>query len=325
MAGIAVLCEIQGGALVRGALGVLEEAARLGAAIGEPVEAVVCGSGVDDAAVAALGGYGASTVRVADDPLLGTGIAQPVVDACATIQEAQGYRYWIAGASVMTADAMAGLAARLGAGLVIDATELHAEGGAIVTRRSGLGDSVLAHCGFTTPVGVILTRSGSFSASEGNGSTAPVERFQPAFGPAAQALALVGHEEAEDSGPDIGAAEILVAGGRGLGDADGFKVIEDLADAFGGAVAATRAVVDAGWYPYSAQVGQTGKTVAPKLYIACGISGAIQHKVGMQNSGTIVAINKDKNAPIFDYADLGIVGDLHEVVPKLTEVVKARG
>ena len=115
-----------------------------------------------------------------------------------------------------------------------------------------------------------------------------------------------------------------MAGGRGLGEAGGFGLIEECATAFGGAVAATRAVVDAGWYPYSAQVGQTGKTVAPKLYIACGISGAIQHKVGMQNSGVIVAINKDKNAPIFDYADFGVVGDLHDVVPKLTELIKAR-
>lgn len=325
MSGIAVLCEVQGGALVRGSIGALEEGARLGRELGVPVDAIVCGSGVDDATVAMLGGHGAARVRLADDALLGTGIAQPVVDACASAQESGDYRYWIAAASVMTADAMAGLAARLGAGLVIDATELHVEGGAIVTRRSGLGDSVLAHCGFTSPVGVILTRSGAFAASDGDGGTAPVERFTPTFGAAAQALTLVGHEQAEDSGPDIAAAEVLVAGGRGLGDADGFRPIEELAGAFGGAVAATRAVVDAGWYPYSAQVGQTGKTVAPKLYVACGISGAIQHKVGMQNSGTIVAINKDKNAPIFDYADLGVVGDLHDIVPKLTDLVKARG
>jgi electron transfer flavoprotein alpha subunit len=158
-----------------------------------------------------------------------------------------------------------------------------------------------------------------------SGATAPVERFSPAFTAWSAGVELVGHEDADQTGPDIGAAEVLVAGGRGLGDADAFAVIEECATAFGGAVAATRAVVDAGWYPYSTQVGQTGKTVSPKLYIACGISGAIQHKVGMQGSGTIVAINKDKNAPIFDYADFGVVGDLHDVVPKLTELVKQRG
>ena len=116
----------------------------------------------------------------------------------------------------------------------------------------------------------------------------------------------------------------LVAGGRGLGSAEGFRLLEALAQALGGEVAATRAVVDSGWYPYASQVGQTGKTVSPKLYIACGISGAIQHKVGMNGSGTIVAINKDPNAPIFDFADLGVVGDLNAVLPRLTELVQAR-
>jgi len=130
------------------------------------------------------------------------------------------------------------------------------------------------------------------------------------------------HEESE--GPSIEDADVIVAGGRGLGGPENFALVEELAKALGGAVAATRAVVDAGWYPYAAQVGQTGKTVSPKLYVAVGISGAIQHKVGMQSSGLIVAINKDPNAPIFEYADFGVVGDLHEIVPKLTELVRAR-
>src|SRR5207244_7624975 len=130
------------------------------------------------------------------------------------------------------------------------------------------------------------------------------------------------HEESE--GPSIEDADVIVAGGRGLGEPENFALVEALAKALGGAVAATRAVVDAGWYPYAAQVGQTGKTVAPKLYVACGISGAIQHKVGMQSSGVVVAINKDTNAPIFEFSDLGVVGDVHEVVPKLTEAIKAK-
>ena len=134
---------------------------------------------------------------------------------------------------------------------------------------------------------------------------------------------MVEQAHAEQQGPSIEDAEIIVAGGRGLGEPEKFALAEELARALGGAVAATRAVVDAGWYPYSAQVGQTGKTVSPKLYVALGISGAIQHKVGMQGSNVIVAINKDPNAPIFEYSDLGVVGDLHEIVPKLTELVRS--
>jgi electron transfer flavoprotein alpha subunit len=130
------------------------------------------------------------------------------------------------------------------------------------------------------------------------------------------------HEER--TGPSIEDADVIVAGGRGLGAPEHFKLCEDLAQALGGAVAATRAVVDAGWYPYATQVGQTGRSVSPKLYVACGISGAIQHKVGMQSSNVIVSINKDPNAPIFEYSDLAVVGDVHEIVPKLTELVRQR-
>ncbi len=135
---------------------------------------------------------------------------------------------------------------------------------------------------------------------------------------------MVSRGEQRGADVNIEDAKVLVAGGRGLGKAEGFEALEALAGAMGGAVAATRAVVDAGWYSYSAQIGQTGKTVSPKLYLAAGISGAIQHKVGMQSSENIVAINKDSNAPIFEFSDLGIVGDLNKIVPKLTEAVKAK-
>jgi electron transfer flavoprotein alpha subunit len=133
-------------------------------------------------------------------------------------------------------------------------------------------------------------------------------------------------QRGEQRGADVNIedADTLVAGGRGLGRAEGFGLLEELAGSLGGAVAATRAVVDAGWYPYAAQIGQTGKTVAPKLYLAAGISGAIQHKVGMQASEHIVAINKDANAPIFEFSDLGVVGDLNKIVPRLTEAIRAR-
>ena len=170
---------------------------------------------------------------------------------------------------------------------------------------------------------IALFRAGSFDPVEAGGDVeiadvaAELEDFSTA-------VTLAGHDVEEQAGPSIEEADIIVAGGRGLGGPEGFAQLEELAKALGGAVAATRAVVDAGWYPYATQVGQTGKTVAPKLYIACGISGAIQHKVGMQGSGTIVALNKDPNAPIFEFCDIGVVGDLNQIVPKLTELVRAR-
>jgi electron transfer flavoprotein alpha subunit len=168
-----------------------------------------------------------------------------------------------------------------------------------------------------------LASSGTFEPKE-SGGEAQVEDFDVSFEDFSTAATMLEQAHAESEGPSIEDADVIVAGGRGLGSPDNFKLVEELAQALGGAVAATRAVVDAGWYPYATQVGQTGKTVAPKLYVACGISGAIQHKVGMQSSGVIVAINKDPNAPIFEFCDLGVVGDLHEIVPKLTEIVRQR-
>ena len=162
-------------------------------------------------------------------------------------------------------------------------------------------------------------------ATERDGGSAEVADIEVALSEWSTKATMVTRGESRGEDVNIEDAELLVGGGRGLGEADNFKLAEELADALGGAVAATRAVVDAGWYPYAAQIGQTGKTVAPRLYLAAGISGAIQHKVGMQSSENILAINKDPNAPIFEFCDLGVVGDLHKILPKLTEAVKARG
>jgi electron transfer flavoprotein alpha subunit len=251
-------------------------------------------------------------------------MAQPVAAALADLHARHGFRYVLFNTSIVGQDAAAALAVRLDAGFVIEAVDLVVEDGELVTRRAGLGDTVIAHCGFAGGAGVVVVRANTFTPEEVDGASARVERFAPALPAWATAARLVGHEDATAGGVDITEAEVLVAGGRGLGRAEGFELCEDLAGALGGAVAATRAVVDAGWYPYATQVGQTGKTVAPRLYIAVGISGAIQHKVGMQGAGTIVAINKDANAPIFEYADLGVVGDLHQIVPRLAELVRAR-
>ena len=178
--------------------------------------------------------------------------------------------------------------------------------------------------GWSSTPALAVFRAGTFDPGEAGGA-ADVRDVELVLEEHSARVELV--EQAEEDtggGPSIEDADVIVAAGRGLGGPERFELVEQLADALGGAVAATRAVVDAGWYPYSTQVGQTGKTVSPKLYVAVGISGAVQHKVGMQGSGTIVAINKDPHAPIFEYADLGVVGDLHEIVPKLTELVQQR-
>lgn len=313
-----VFLEHHGGELQKGALGVLAKAASLG---GE-VAGVVLGHGVQDVAALA-GGFGATTVYVVDADALAAPLPQPRVDAFAAVVAATGAENVLFAASVLSADVAAGLAARLDAGLNWDLTDLVAEGGALVGKRPALGDTVLVDVGWTTTPRLALIRSGSFEPVETGGS-ARIEPVVAQFEDFSTQSALQEHLQEEASGPSIEEADVIVAGGRGLGAPEGFKLCEDLADALGGAVAATRAVVDAGWYPYSTQVGQTGKSVSPRLYIALGISGAIQHKVGMQSSGTIVAVNKDPNAPIFDFADLGVVGDLNQIAPKLAELVRAR-
>ena len=313
-----VFLEHYHGALEKGGLGVLGKAASLGDALG-----VVLGE--DAASVAAsAGAFGAAKVYACEAPELAAPLPQPRVDALATLVEQVDPDAVLFAASVLSADVASALAARLDAGLNWDLTDLSVKDGELVGTRPALGDTVIADVGWTGGPKLGMVRAGSFDPVESGGS-AEVETFETSFSDHSTLATLVEQTQEESSGPSIEDADIIVAGGRGLGSPEGFTMIEELAAALGGAVGATRAVVDAGWYPYSTQVGQTGKTVSPRLYIACGISGAIQHKVGMQGSGTIVAINKDPNAPIFDFCDIGVVGDLHQIVPKLTELVRSRG
>jgi electron transfer flavoprotein alpha subunit len=313
-----VFLEHHGGELLKGPLGVLSKAAKLG----DDVAAVVAGSGVKGIADGA-GAYGAARVYVADDPALEAPLPQPRVDVIAKLVRDQGIDTVLFANSVLAADVAAGVAARLDAGLNWDLTDIASEDGRLVGKRPALQDSVYVDVGWKGEPRVALFRSGAFDPAE-SGGQAEVEDLPVELEDFSTAARMVEQAHEESEGPSIEDAEVVVAGGRGLGGPENFTLVEELAKALGGAVGATRAVVDAGWYPYSTQVGQTGKTVAPKLYIACGISGAIQHKVGMQSSGTIVAINKDPNAPIFEFSDLGVVGDVHQVVPKLTELVKQR-
>jgi electron transfer flavoprotein alpha subunit len=206
----------------------------------------------------------------------------------------------------------------------MEVTAVKVDGGELIAERPILQDSQISSVKFTSGVGVIIGRLNAFEIKESGSGAAAVEDVTVEFAAHTNRASVVMRGEQRGADVNIEDASVLVAGGRGLGKAEGFAQLEELASALGGAVAATRAVVDAGWFPYAGQIGQTGKTVAPKLYLAAGISGAIQHKVGMQASENIVAINKDSNAPIFEFSDLGIVGDLNKIVPKLTEAVKAK-
>jgi len=316
---ILVFLEHHGDELLKGSLGVLSKAVTLGDA---GVAGVIVGSGVRGLAEEA-GKFGAAKVYVADDPQLEAPLPQPRVDVLAQLVRDQGIDTVLFGNSVLAADVAAGLAARLDAGLNWDLSDLVRQDGKLVGKRPALQDSVYVDVGWKSEPRLALFRSGSFDPNATGGS-AEVEDAAVALEDFSTSARMVDQAHEESDGPSIEDAPVIVAGGRGLGGPENFTLVEELAKALGGAVGATRAVVDAGWYPYSTQVGQTGKTVSPKLYIACGISGAIQHKVGMQSSGVIVAINKDSNAPIFEFSDLGVVGDVHEVVPKLTELVKQR-
>jgi electron transfer flavoprotein alpha subunit len=311
------------GAINKNSLGAVSEGAKLAAELSSEAHAILVGENVPQDLAASLGDYGASKALIAEGP---EGLAQPVVDAMAAAISGGDYGYALFGGGLLGFEIGAGLAARLGAGVAMEVTNVRAENGELIAERPILGDSAISEIKYRSDVGIIISRLNAFEAKQSGGGPAQVEQLTVELSPQATRAKMLVRGEQRGADVDIEGADILVAGGRGLGKPEGFKLAEDLASAFGGnaAVAATRAVVDAGWYPYAAQIGQTGKTVAPKLYLAAGISGAIQHKVGMQSSENIVAINKDSNAPIFEFSDLGIVGDLNKILPKLTEAVKAK-
>jgi electron transfer flavoprotein alpha subunit len=305
----------------KNSLGAISEAAKLAGELGTEAAVAVVGDAPDEACQG-LGAYGASKVwRAKSAP---EGLAQPIVDVMAKLIEDEGYSYALFGGGLLGFEIGAGLTARLGAGVTMEVTEVKVEDGKLVAERPVLQDSAIVDVGYVDEPGIIIGRLNAFDATERDGGSAEVADIDVELSEWSTRATMVTRGESRGDDVNIEDAELLVGGGRGLGEADNFKLAEELAEALGGAVAATRAVVDAGWYPYAAQIGQTGKTVAPRLYLAAGISGAIQHKVGMQSSENILAINKDPNAPIFEFCDLGVVGDLHKILPKLTEAVKAK-
>jgi len=312
------------GELNKNSLGAVSEGTARAKEIGGECHALVLGGeDLTDDLCQSIGAYGATKVFRAKGP---EGLAQPVIDAMAKVIGEHGHSYALFGGGLLGFEIGAGLAARMRAGVTMEVISVRAEDGKLVAERPILQDSKISVSRYQGDLGIIIGRINAFEARTVDGGSAEVVDVDVEYSPWSEQAKMVQRGEQRGADVDIEGADILVAGGRGLGKAEGFKLAEELAAAFGGntAVAATRAVVDAGWYPYAAQIGQTGKTVSPKLYLAAGISGAIQHKVGMQSSENIVAINKDANAPIFEFSDLGIVGDLNKILPKLTEAIKAK-
>jgi electron transfer flavoprotein alpha subunit len=322
MSGILTYALHYQGEFNKNSLGAVTEGARLAKEIGgDAAVVVVGGDDLSDDLCASLGKYGATKVFRANGP---EGLGAPVVDVMAKVIQDNDYDYALFGGGLLGFEIGAGLAARLNGGVTMEVTAVKAQDGKLVAERPILQDSAIVDVEYVGKPGIIIGRLNAFEMAEAGEGSASVEDVDVQYSEWSNKARMIERGEQRGADVNIEDANILVAGGRGLGKAEGFELCEQLAEALGGAVAATRAVVDAGWYPYAAQIGQTGKTVAPKLYLAAGISGAIQHKVGMQASENIVAINKDQNAPIFEFSDLGIVGDLNKILPKLTEAVKAK-
>jgi electron transfer flavoprotein alpha subunit len=292
--------------------------------LGEPA-AVFVGSGFDTAN-GSLAQYGATKAYVADGADLSSYLVAPVAEVLAKLVADNNPAAVLIASGAEGKEIAGRLAIKTGSGVITDATDVIPGGTSdvIIAEQPVFGGSTVVRSTVTTGTPIITVRPNSVAAEAADASAervdVSIELSEAAKG--ARITDRVVEEKGER--PELSEAAIVVSGGRGVGSGENFSVIEALADSLGAAVGASRAATDAGWYPHQHQVGQTGKTVSPQLYIAAGISGAIQHRAGMQTSKTIVAINKDPEAPIFELVDFGVVGDLHQVVPALTEKVKAR-
>lgn len=296
--------------------------------LGEPAAVVVGAPGTAAALAPGLGALGATAVYAAESDEIGDHLITPEVAGLAAAAAVADPVAVLVPSTVDGREVAGRLAVRLGGGLLADSVDLELVDGKVVATQSVFGGEYTvrwAASGASGPA-VVTVRPNSFAVAEepGAGAPAPVTAVELTVDPAVVTTVVADHPEPVGDRPELGAASVVVSGGRGVGSAENFTIVEELADALGGAVGASRAAVDSGYYPPQFQVGQTGTTVAPQLYVALGISGAIQHRAGMQSSKTIVAVNKDADAPIFEIADLGVVGDLFTVAPQLAEAVKAR-
>ena len=284
------------------------------------VTAVYLGTGSDEA-FAVLGEHGASSVLHADaGDRLPSG---PLAAALADRMAAESPEMVLFGQAYTDRDVAGRLAARLGVGVLSNASDVRLTDEGVETDHEIFGGSQVATASSSNGPFLVLIRPKSFPAEPIGGGAPSVVTLELPEVDGSEARILESHVE-EREGPQLGDATVVVSGGRGLGSAEAYDLVERLAKPLGAATGATRAIVDAGWVPYAKQVGQTGKTVKPNVYIAVGISGAMQHLVGMKDAGTIIAINKDPDAPIFSVADLGIVGDVHKVLPQLIEALENR-
>ena len=312
------LIEIEDGRAARSSLEVLSKAAHLGRA-----EAIVLGSAAAEVA-ATLGEFGAAKVYVHADPVYDNYLTLPAVDTVSALLTQHQPDLLLLATTFDLRDIAARLNARNNMGLITDATDLHFDGNTLLVTVPWGDENVVTATHPQQGTGIVLTRPKAFSVEHFAGGTAEIETLNVSLNAASQQIKILERVELPSEGPTLEDANVIVSGGRGLGKAENFRLVEELATALDGAAGATRAIVDAGWLPYSYQIGQTGKTVKPALYIACGISGAIQHLSGMKGSNYIVAINKDEHAPIFSVADLGVIGDALTILPQLTQEVKHR-
>jgi electron transfer flavoprotein alpha subunit len=293
----------------------------LGRELGD-VEAVALGPGAREAA-AQLGAHGARRVLVNEDPAFGEYLAEPATDCLAALAGGERPDLILFGFTSDSREVAGRLAARLGVGLISNAMNVSAADGGYVAQVPYFGGAKVATYRANSAPAVVLVRPKSFEASETGGQAEVVEVEAGVQEGSRRARVVERRTEAGEQ-VKLEDAQVVVSGGRGLGGPEHFHLVEELAAALGGAAGASRAIVDAGWVPYALQVGQTGKTVRPGVYIAAGISGAMQHTVGMKGSKVIIAINKDPEAPILKMADLGVVGDVLKILPRLTEAVNAR-
>ncbi|MGU3498822.1 electron transfer flavoprotein subunit alpha/FixB family protein [Mycobacterium sp. C31M] len=316
MAEVLVLVEHAEGALKK----VSTELITAARVLGEPSAVVIGAEGTAAALTDGLKAAGAAKIYVAESADVDSFLVTPKVDVLAGLTESAAPAAVVIAASAEGKEVAGRLAARLGSGLLVDVVEIK-EGG--VGVHSIFGGAFTVDAQATGELPVITVRPGAVEAAPADGAGEVVAVEVPAQAENATKITSREPVVAGDR-PELTEASVVVAGGRGVGSEENFKIVEELADSLGAAVGASRAAVDSGYYAGQFQVGQTGKTVSPQLYIALGISGAIQHRAGMQTSKTIIAVNKDEEAPIFEIADLGIVGDLFKVTPQLTEAVKAR-